>query len=86
MYAVFRKPMVGMEEDLSFIREEIGYLTSKKDAEYIAEDLTAAYRDDDTIGHPWHGDMFYARQVSDLYIRQRFERCAIQKACAEMYG
>ena len=86
MYAVFRKTLVGYEEDLSFEREEIGYLTSRKDAEYIAEDLTAAYRDDDTIGHPWHGDKFYARQVSDLYIKQKFERFAVQRACAEMYG
>ena len=84
MYAVIRKTVFGLEEDLSFERDDIGYLTSKNVAENIAEDLTDVYKDDDTIGHPWHGDKFYARNVSQDYINSMHGNWAMQRACAEM--
>lgn len=78
-YEVVRHTVFGDREI-----EDMDYFDSKKEAEDVAHYLTEAYKEDD--GHPWSGDKFYAREISEEAIAARQRSWAMSMAFAEMGG
>ena len=77
-YEVVRHTICGDREI-----EDMDYFDSKNEAEAIANMLTKTYKEDD--GHPWSGDKFYVRELTEEVVESRMYSIAMQRAYAEMY-
>ena len=77
-YEIYRHTICG-DRDI----EDFDYFDNKAEAEKFASDLTENYKEDD--GHPWSGDKFFVREISEQTIEDRQHSWALQKAYAEMY-
>ena len=78
MYEVYRHNFCGDREI-----ESLDYFDNRKEAEKVAAELTEIYKEDD--GHPWSGDKFYVRELTEEVVENRMYSVAMQRAYAEMY-
>ncbi len=70
LYGVFRKGLFGNDTD--FCEEnELNYFDSFNEANKVADELTECYADDDWYGHKYHRSKFYAKEISEEYLRSR---------------
>jgi hypothetical protein len=54
---------------------------SEEEAQKIANDLNSIYQHPEyDDGHPWNGDRFYVRKLTDEYIRVTEQRNALMMA------
>ena len=78
MYEVYRHTICGDREI-----EDLEYFDNRNEAEKCAAELTEIYKEDD--GHPWSGDKFYVRELTEEVVESRIHSVAMQRAYAEMY-
>lgn len=78
-YEIYRHTICG-DRDI----EDFDYFDSKADAEELAKELTDRFSNE-MDNHPWSGDKFFVREISEQVIEDRQRSWAIQRAYAEMY-